>query len=114
MGTDPVTSTATLTIGASATAAGTGLASASVSSLVYDPTKVNNFVSVKTQVSQPSISVSSVSKIYTLTWSANNYWLVAAVNLGGPWYPVTSPGQDTYTITGTNNYHFFRLATQVP
>ncbi|HEX3720204.1 MAG TPA: Calx-beta domain-containing protein [Verrucomicrobiae bacterium] len=114
MGTDPVSSTATLTIGASATAAGTGLASASVSSLVYDPTKVNNFVSVKTQVSQPSISVSSVSKIYTLTWSANNYWLVAAVNLGGPWYPVTSPGQDTYTITGTNNYHFFRLATQVP
>jgi uncharacterized repeat protein (TIGR01451 family) len=117
LGTGAGASTATLTIAAKATVPGPGLlATASVASVVYDPTKLNNFVAVKTEVDQTSIAVASVGKTYTLNWSptANSYWLVAAVNLGGPWYPVSAPGADTYTITGTNGYRFFRLTTQVP
>jgi hypothetical protein len=104
--------------------AGTGLATASVSSAIYDPTKVNNFASVKTEVDQPAITVSGVSRSYTLTWpaSATNYVLEGAFYLPpvGTWVPITNPpppvidGQYSFSLPGTAGYRFFRLATQMP
>ena len=123
LGTDPVTSTATLTVVATTTVGGTGLATASVTSAIYDPTKVNNFASVKTEVDQPVISVSVVGQSYTLTWpaTASNFVLEGAFNLppAGTWVPITpSPplvsGQYSFTLPGANGYQFFRLATQTP
>jgi uncharacterized repeat protein (TIGR01451 family)/uncharacterized delta-60 repeat protein len=124
LGIDPVTSTATLTVVARALLGGTGLATATVSSAIYDPTKVNNFASAKTEVDQPAISVALVNKTYTLTWpvSATNYVLEGAFNLPpvGTWFPITNPpppvisGQYNFTLPGANGYHFFRLATQMP
>jgi len=124
LGIDPVTSTATLSVVARPLVGGTGLATASVSSAIYDPTKVNNFASVKTEVEQPEISVSGASPTYTLTWpaTATNYVLEGAFELPpiGTWVPITNPpppvvsGQYNFTLPGATGYHFFLLATQVP
>jgi uncharacterized delta-60 repeat protein/uncharacterized repeat protein (TIGR01451 family) len=123
LGTDPVTSTATLTVVARPLVGGTGLASATVSSAIYDPTKVNNFASVKTEVEQPALTVSGVNPSYTLTWpaTATNYVLEGAFELPpvGTWVPITPPppvvsGQYNFTLPGATGYHFFRLATQMP
>jgi uncharacterized repeat protein (TIGR01451 family)/uncharacterized delta-60 repeat protein len=124
LGIDPVTSTGTLTVVARAMLAGTGLASATVSSEVYDPTKVNNYAAVKTEVDPAVISVSSANQSYTLTWpaSATNYVLEGAFDLPpiGTWVPITNPpppvisGQYSYSLPGATGYHFFRLATQMP
>jgi hypothetical protein len=110
----------TLTIATRATTGGIGLCSASVSSSVYDPLKGNNFSSVKIEVDQPMLSISSVSQTYQLTWSAlaNTYTLEGATELPplGTWVILPAPpvinGQYTYTLPGTGGYHFFRLINQ--
>jgi uncharacterized repeat protein (TIGR01451 family) len=117
------TATATLTVVATVRSAQIGLTTASVTSSVYDPTKLNNFASVKTEIDQPAINLTSLSQSYTLTWpaSATNYVLEGAVALPpiGQWVPVTPApsvvnGQYTYTLPGTSGYHFFRLVSQLP
>jgi uncharacterized repeat protein (TIGR01451 family)/uncharacterized delta-60 repeat protein len=116
-------STATLTVVATVRTAEIGLATATVSSLVYDPAKLNNFASVKTEIDSPAINFTSVGQTYTLTWpaSANSYILQGAVNLPplGQWVTVTPTppvinGQYTFTLPGTSGYHFFRLVSQLP
>jgi uncharacterized delta-60 repeat protein/uncharacterized repeat protein (TIGR01451 family) len=112
----------TLTVETAATVAGIGLCTASVSSAVYDPLKGNNFASVKIEVDQPMLSISSVSQTYELTWSAlaTSYWLEGAIELPplGTWVRLPEPpvinGFYTYTLPGTGGYHFFRLRTQLP
>ncbi len=110
----------TLTVTAEALTGGTNLASASVSSLIYDPLKGNNFASVKIIVEQPLLSVSGLAPSYLLTWSAlaTNYVLQGAVALPpqGTWTDIPAPpiinGQYTFSLPGTDGYHFFRLSTQ--
>jgi uncharacterized repeat protein (TIGR01451 family)/uncharacterized delta-60 repeat protein len=123
LGLDPVTSTATLTVVAQALLGGTGTATATVSSAIFDPTKVNNFASAKTEVEQPELTVSGVNATYTLTWPASftNFVLEGAFNLPpvGTWVPINPPppvisGQYSFSLPGTTGYHFFRLATQMP
>jgi hypothetical protein len=124
MGVGPGASSATLTIGAQALAGGTQLATATVTSAVFDPTKINNFSSVKTEVALPQISVSGSAGSYTLTWpeTASGYVLEGALELPpvGTWVPITNPpptvvsGQYTYSLPGTGGYQFYRLATQLP
>jgi uncharacterized delta-60 repeat protein/uncharacterized repeat protein (TIGR01451 family) len=124
LGVSPAKSSATLTVGAQALAGGTQLASATVSSAVYDPTKVNNYSSVKTEVTLPQITVTGSGTSYTLTWpdTASSYVLEGAFELppAGTWVPITNPpptvvsGQYTYTLPGTAAYRFYRLATQLP
>jgi hypothetical protein len=111
---------ATMTVTTEAVTAGTNLASASVSSSVYDPLKGNNFASVKIVVEQPSLSVSGSEPSYQLTWSATatNYVLQGAYALPpqGTWMAIPTPpiinGQYTFTLPGTEGYQFFRLSTQ--
>jgi len=124
LGTEPVNSTTSLTVVARALTGGIGLATATVSSDVYDPTKVNNFASVKTEVDQPAITVSGASQTYSLTWpiTATNFVLEGAVDLPpiGTWVPITNPppsvisGQYNFALPGSTGYHFFRLSTQMP
>jgi hypothetical protein len=112
----------TLTVATKATLAGIGLCSASVSSSVYDPLKGNNFAAVKIEVDQPLLSISSVSQSYELTWSAlaTNFTLQGAVNLPpqGTWIAIPNPpvfnGLYTFSLPGTDGYHFFRLINQQP
>jgi uncharacterized delta-60 repeat protein/uncharacterized repeat protein (TIGR01451 family) len=113
---------ATMTLTTEAITAGTNLASASVSSSVYDPLKGNNFSSVKIVVEQPLLSVSGSEASYQLTWSAtaSNYILQGAYALPpqGTWTAIPTPpiinGQYTFTLPGTQGYVFFRLSTQSP
>jgi len=113
-----------LTVEAQALVGGTQLASATVSSAVFDPTKLNNFSSVKTEVTLPQITVTGSGTSYTLTWpdTASSYVLEGAFELppAGTWVPITNPpptvvsGQYTYSLPGTAGYRFYRLATQLP
>jgi hypothetical protein len=88
----------------------------------YDPLKGNNFASVKIEVEQPFLSISSVAQTYELTWSAlaTNYTLQGATNLPpqGTWIATPQPpvvnGQYTFSLPGTSGCHFFRLSTQLP
>jgi uncharacterized repeat protein (TIGR01451 family) len=124
LGVTPATSSATLTVVAKALLGGTQLATATVSSDVYDPTKVNNFASVKVEVELPALTVTGSGQSYTLTWpaTATNYVLEGAVELPpiGTWVSITNPpppiisGQYSFSLPGTTGYHFFRLATQMP
>ena len=123
LGTGPANSSATLTIVARAMVGGTELAIASISSGIYDPTKLNNSASAKTQVEQPAISVSAVNQTYTLTWpaTASNFVLQGAFELppAGTWVPVTPAppiinGQYSFTLPGATGYRFFRLSTETP
>jgi uncharacterized repeat protein (TIGR01451 family)/uncharacterized delta-60 repeat protein len=123
LGTSPANSSATLTIAARAMAGGTQLAIASISSGIFDPTKLNNSASAKTLVEQPTISVSAVNQTYTLTWPAvdSNFVLQGALELPpiGTWVTVTPAppiiqGQYSFTLPGTNGYRFFRLSTETP
>jgi uncharacterized repeat protein (TIGR01451 family) len=111
---------ATMTVTAEAITGGTNLASASVSSSVYDPLKGNNFSSVKIIVEQPLLSVSGSEPSYQLTWSATatNFVLQGAYALPpqGTWTAIPTPpisnGQYIFTLPGTQGYQFFRLSTQ--
>jgi uncharacterized repeat protein (TIGR01451 family) len=117
-------SSPSLSIVTEALAAGILTDSVSVSSSVYDPYKLNNFASVKTEVGQTALTLNNVNHAYTLTWevSASNYVLEGATNLPplGTWIPITNPappvvnGQYDFALPGTNGYHFFRLKAEVP
>jgi hypothetical protein len=112
----------TLTLATKALTAGTNLASASVSSSVYDPLKGNNFSSVKIEVEQPMLTVSGATQSYLLTWSAlaTNYTLQGATALPpyGTWTDIPAPpvinGLYTFALPGNNGYHFFRLTAPTP
>lgn len=98
----------------------------SVTSQVFDPAKLNNFASVKTQVDPAMINVTPTASSYMLSWlpGQGNTALQGAVNLTGPWVQVANSsivpqligGQtmNTFTLPGTNGYHYFRLVSQLP
>jgi uncharacterized repeat protein (TIGR01451 family) len=100
--------------------------SVTVSSLVYDPTKQNNFAAVKTEVEPAMISVTPVGATYMLSWpaTAGNTTLQGSKKLPPAWMPITNSGvvqqliggqlYNTYTLPGSNGYHFFRLMSQLP
>jgi uncharacterized repeat protein (TIGR01451 family) len=99
-----------------------------VSSPVYDPVKLNNFASVKTEVEPVMVQLTGSGSHYSLTWSAtsvvtSNLVLEGATSLTPPivWVPITNPPSvgGTYTyqlniVPGTNGYHFFRLQSHLP
>jgi uncharacterized repeat protein (TIGR01451 family)/uncharacterized delta-60 repeat protein len=118
-------SSATLTIVAGVFLSANGLPSAyldkvGVGSQVYDPAKLNNSASVKTEVQPAMINVAGSGSNYSLSWQAvtGNFVLEGAVTLLGPWTPIANPavvnGQYTYVLPGANGYHFFRLIAQPP
>jgi len=108
----------TLTISVTPTLPGLPLDSVAVTSAVYDPAKINNFASVKTEVDLPSLSLSGSVNSLNLNWAgASSFWLEGATNLPPPgvWVQLTtSESQSSYTLSATNIYHFFRLRRQVP
>jgi uncharacterized delta-60 repeat protein/uncharacterized repeat protein (TIGR01451 family) len=118
----PTGSGPTLTIATKATIPGIGLCTASASSSVYAPLKGLLFAAIKIDVTQPFLSISSVSHSYEITWSAlaTNYTLQGATNLPpqGTWIAIPEPpvinGEYTFSLPGTNGYHFFRLSAQLP
>jgi uncharacterized repeat protein (TIGR01451 family) len=122
--TNGATSTLTLVAAVGLPAQGlpssTSLDSVTVSSQVYDPAKLNNYASVKTDVQPESITVGTSGTNYTLSWYAapGNYGLQGAVGLLGPWVSIADPaavnGIYTYVLPGTNGYHYFRLKSQLP
>ena len=96
------------------------LDSVTVGSQVYDPAKLNNYASVKTEVVPAMINVAGSGTNYSLSWQAvaGDFVLEGAVTVSGPWMPIANPaavgGQYTYVLPGTNGYHFFRLVSQLP
>ncbi len=102
------------------------LDSVTVGSQVYDPAKLNNYASVKTEVEPAMITVTLSGTHYTMSWPAvaGNIVLEGSTNLPPVWVPITNSsvvpqlisGQtyNTYTLPGTNGYHFFRLISQLP
>jgi uncharacterized delta-60 repeat protein/uncharacterized repeat protein (TIGR01451 family) len=111
----------TLTARTTATVAGIGLCLASASSGVYEPFKGEEFAAIKIEVDSSLLSVTLQAQNYVLTWSAgaSNYVLQGAVTLPPPgsanlWKNISSPGQSSYTITGGNIYHYFRLSAPLP
>jgi uncharacterized delta-60 repeat protein/uncharacterized repeat protein (TIGR01451 family) len=122
--------TASLTIVAGVSLPESGLPAASlnsvtVSSQVYDPSKLNNYAAVKTQVDPAVISVVQSGNAYTLSWPANGInVLQGSVILPPTWVTIANSSvvpqvvagvtNNTYAIPGTNGYHFFRLMSQLP
>jgi uncharacterized repeat protein (TIGR01451 family) len=101
-----------LTVSVVATLPGLPLDSVSVVSSVYDPAKINNFGSVKTEVDTPALSIEAVGGSFSLDWSDSaGSWLEGATDLESPvWVPLTTPGaQTSYSLGPSNIYHFFRL-----
>ncbi|HEY3863683.1 MAG TPA: Calx-beta domain-containing protein [Verrucomicrobiae bacterium] len=121
-----------MTFATTATAPGIDLVSAVAGNLspfgsitlgVYDPFKANNVAQVKVEVDspyQPMINVSRTGNTYQITWStaAANYTLQGAVSLPEPgssasWVNMPTPpivnGVYTFTLPGSNGYHYFRL-----
>jgi len=104
----------------------TNLDSVTIGSQVYEPTKANNYASCKTKVVSTMITVTPSGATYMLSWPAmaGNIMLQGSTNLPPVWVPITNSsviqqsigGQtyNTYTLPGTNGYHFFRLKSQVP
>jgi uncharacterized repeat protein (TIGR01451 family) len=102
------------------------LDSVTVGSQVYDPAKLNNYASVKTEVYPAMITVTPSGARYMLSWPdvAGNIVLEGSAKLPPVWVPITNSsvvpqlvgGQtyNTYTLPGTNGYHFFRLKSQLP
>jgi uncharacterized repeat protein (TIGR01451 family)/uncharacterized delta-60 repeat protein len=95
--------------------------SVNVTSDTYDPSKLNNFASAKTEVDVPSLSVVKTGGSYSLSWPAStgNFVLAGALSVTGPWTPITSPpptlvnGQYVYQLP-VGAYRFFRLQMQLP
>jgi hypothetical protein len=115
----------TLNVAAKATTPGVGVCTLSAVSSVYDPLKGSSFALFSVTVEQPSLGIASATQPFVLTWSsaATNYTLQGAVNLPPPgatneWINIPAPpvvnNQYTFTLSGTNIYHFFRLSGQVP
>jgi uncharacterized repeat protein (TIGR01451 family) len=104
----------------------TNLDMVTVGSLIAETTKTGNFAAVKTEVQPAMITVSASGKIYTLSWPATpgNIVLQGSVKLPPTWVNITNSsivsqvvgGQTnmTYTLPGTNGYHFFRLMSHLP
>jgi uncharacterized repeat protein (TIGR01451 family)/uncharacterized delta-60 repeat protein len=97
------------------------LDTATVGGSVYDPAKLNNFASVKTEVEPSLLTVgSSGTNHYSLSWPvvSTNIMLYGAVNLSGPWAVIQNPtpvgGIYTYVLSGSNGYHFFSLGLKLP
>ena len=102
------------------------LDSVTVSSPAYDPVKLNNFASVKTEVEPALITLTTSGKTHSLTWPVmpGNLVLQGSINLPPTWVSITNSsvvpqligGQlyNTYALPGTNGYHFFRLISQLP
>ncbi len=103
------------------------LDSVTVGSQVYDPAKLNNYASVKTEVLQPAaLTVTANGSSYALSWPAvsGNIALQGSVALPPTWVTITNLDEvplvvsghlvHTYTLSGTNSYHFFRLVSQLP
>jgi len=118
----PGANSATMTIVGQALLGGILTDSVNVSSDIYDPSKLNNFASAKTEVDVPGLTVTrGAGGAYSLTWpaTAGGFVLAGAVNLPGPWVPLTSPpptlvgGQYVYALP-VGGYHFFRLQMQLP
>jgi len=119
----PGGNSADMTIVGQVTTGDTLFNSVTVSSDIYDPYKLNNFASVKTEVivpTVPSLSLASGASGYLLTWPVGgSVILQGAVTLSPPivWVPLTNPpptvvnGQNVYPLEGSG-YHFFRLESQ--
>lgn len=96
------------------------LDSVTVSSPVYDPLKLNNYAAVKTEVEPSSLNISKLSSSHSLSWpvASSNLVLYGAFNVTGPWVAITntpvSGGVYTYTLPGTNGFHFFSLGLKAP
>jgi uncharacterized repeat protein (TIGR01451 family) len=103
---------------------GTITNTASTSSSVIDPFKVNNTASIKTEVEQALISVTQSGNTLTISWPADfgSYVLEFTTSLQPPinWAPVTSPaptiggGMKTVVLPVGGGTTFFRLHGQTP
>ena len=111
-----------LQIVAAPSVAGIWLNSASVSSAVFDPFKLNNFAAAKVEVDAVSITINTAGASNWLVWPTN-YVLQGASNLPpqGTWISITNPappvvnGQYNYPLVGTNGSHYFyRLKAPLP
>ena len=72
------------------------------------------------------ITVTPNASAYMLSWptGSGNTFLQGAVNLTGPWANISNSGivpqlisgqmYNTFTLPGTNGYHYFRLMSQLP
>ena len=106
------------------TAGGEITDTATVSSIVTDPLKANNTVSVKTVVEGLQLTVSRSGNNFIISWpaSAANYILESATALNSPisWSQVTTPpaqlvgDQKVVTVGTTNAIRFFRLRATGP
>lgn len=108
----------------------TNLDTVTVGSAVYDPTKFNNFASVKTEVEPSTMTVMNLGSQVMLTWSAGSKMLLqGATNLPSSptspdWVTITNSSliiqqvlqgqnRNTYKLQPTNTgFHFFRLRSQ--
>jgi hypothetical protein len=102
---------------------GNYLDSVTVGSPVYDPTKANNFASVKTGVTLPppvALILTHGNNTYTVSWPASiGFILEGSTNLPAVWVPITNSSvtqqvfgsvtSNLFSLPGTNGYHFFRL-----
>jgi hypothetical protein len=103
--------------------AGTLTNTATIGSLVFDPLKGNNTVSVKTLVEFPQITTTRTGSTLVIAWpaDANAYTLERTTSLAPPavWTPVATPpvrvgNQNTVTLTIGNGDEFFRLRAAGP
>ena len=104
----------------------TSLDSVTVSSAVYDPAKLNNFASIKTEVLPAMLTLMPSGANFMLSWPnmSGNVILEGSVKLPPTWVPINSSsvipqvigGQNlnTYVLPGSGGYHFFRLISQLP
>ena len=103
---------------------GTITNTASTSSGVIDPYKLNNTESIKTAIEQAIMSVTQTGSNLTISWPADfgNYILETTSSLQPPviWTPVTSPspslgaGVKTIVLPVGPGTSFFRLHGQAP
>ena len=92
-------------------------------SLVFDPLKGNNTVSVKTVVEFPQITTTRTGSTLVIAWpaDASAYILEHTTSLTPPavWTPVPTPpirvgSQNMVTVTIGSGNEFFRLRTTAP
>ena len=103
---------------------GTLTNTASTSSSVIDPLKLNNTASIKIEVEQALMTITQSGNTLTISWPADfgNYVLEETSSLTPPvvWTPVTSPsptlggGMKTVVLQVGTGTTFFRLHGQAP